>query len=233
MVINFGILGLVNVSVESAKQCLFQCTEIGRIKTRNIKVWSSKFSHGTYGNNLLLNLHEIHWSRELSVPWLIAEHKNRDQMSAHLLFWNARTWTELQEDLSLGARTAHKSISSKGGFRQCRFAVACPRQWTLEKQPHASMLQLGTTELTPVPATHHQLCREPAEASVLAWPTWPKAGQGNFFMLQTHYTQYYISMSLEELIDPIYCTLYGYSACSLYICMCIIIRHILCYKYSI
>lgn len=231
MVINFGILGLVNVSVESAKQCLFQCTEIGRIKTRNIKVWSSKFSHGTYGNNLLLNLHEIHWSRELSVPWLIAEHKNRDQMSAHLLFWNARTWTELQEDLSWGQEQLTKASALREGSDSADLQLPVPDNGLWRN--NLMLLCCSWGLLNSHQYQLHITSSVESQQKLPCLTYLPKAGQGNFFMLQTHYTQYYISTSLEELIDPIYCTLYGYSACSLYICMCIIIRHILCYKYSI
>lgn len=40
--------------------------------------------------------------------WLIAECENGDQMSAHLLAWNIRTWAELQEDLSWGKYSSWK-----------------------------------------------------------------------------------------------------------------------------
>lgn len=175
----------------NAKQCLFQCTEIGRIKTRNIKVWSFKYSHGTYGNNLLLILHEIHWSRELSVPWLIAEHKIRDQMSAHLLIWNARTWAELQEDLSWGQEQLTKASALREGSdsEDLQFLVPDNGLWRNNLMLLCCSWGLLNSHQYQLHITSEQLCREPAEVSVLAWPTWPKAGQGNFFMLQTHYTQ--------------------------------------------
>lgn len=102
----------------NARECIFQCTVIGKINTRNIaqcKMWSSKHSHSTYRNYILLILCEIHWSRKLSVPWLKAEHKKGDQVSACLLIWNAGTWAELQEDLSWGQeQLTNASALSKG-----------------------------------------------------------------------------------------------------------------------
>lgn len=54
------------------------------------------------------------------LAWLIAECKNRDQMSAHLLAWNARTWAEFQEDLSWGQAQLMKTSGHKGWLSQSR-----------------------------------------------------------------------------------------------------------------